>query len=209
MNLKVNNVDISWLDSKIIFDVELDKLCEVFGVEAKISKYNPKYNNFYLFKDDILLIDFKEYSLQDSLCLYQALFESHKLYLSQYNIDITTILSTSTLSLKIFRNKYQFLDIPILKGSEDSFIRQSYFGGHTDYYKCHAKNVYYYDVNSLYPFAMCQPMPHKIIKFHSDLTNFKLNDFFGYCLAEIITPKNILKPLLPYKYNGKTIYPTG
>jgi hypothetical protein len=56
---------------------------------------------------------------------------------------------------------------------------------------------------------LCQPMPHKIIKFHSDLTNFKLNDFFGYCLSEITTPKNILKPLLPYKYNGKTIYPTG
>lgn len=56
---------------------------------------------------------------------------------------------------------------------------------------------------------MCQPMPHKNIKYHNNLTNFKLNEFFGYCLAEITTPKGILRPLLPYKHNGKTVYPTG
>ncbi len=36
-----------------------------------------------------------------------------------------------------------------------------------------------------------------------------LENFFGFCLAEITTPKNILKPLLPYKFKGKTIFPTG
>lgn len=155
----------------------------MFGVKGKISKYNTKFNNFDLFNDDKLLNEFKQYSLQDSLCLYQALKEAQKLYISQYNVDITSILSTSTLSLKIFIPNFQVVDIPILKGSEDNFIRKSYFGGHTDYYKCYAKNVYYYDINSLYPLAMCQPMPHKIIKFHNNLNNFKLNEFFGYCLA--------------------------
>jgi hypothetical protein len=48
-----------------------------------------------------------------------------------------------------------------------------------------------------------------MIKHHRDLTNYNLNDFFGYCLAEINCPKNIKIPLLPYKYKGKTIYPTG
>lgn len=36
-----------------------------------------------------------------------------------------------------------------------------------------------------------------------------LKDFFGYCLVEVTTPKNIKKPLLPFKENNKTIYPTG
>lgn len=40
------------------------------------------------------------------------------------------------------------------------------------------------------------------------MSNFGLNDFFEFCLAEITTPKNILKPLLPVKYQDKTIYPT-
>jgi len=209
INLKLDNKEITFLDSFRIFPVKLNKLCEVFGVEGKISKYNQEFNHFDLFDNEPLFNLFKQYSLQDSIALFDALTEAQKLYISQYNIDITSILSTSTLSLKIFRQNFLESDIPILKGVEDNFIRKSYFGGHTDYYQDYAENIYYYDINSLYPFAMCQPMPHKLIKFHKDLNNITLNDFFGYCLAEVTTPKNILKPLLPYKHNGKTIFPTG
>jgi len=114
--------------------------------------------------------------------------------------------------MKIFR--LRFLDnktpIPILKGIEDSFIRKGYFGGATDFYKFYAQNIKYYDVNSLYPFAMLKPMPHKLVKFHKDLTNFKLDNFFGFCLAEVNCPKNMLRPILPYKSkDNKTIFPTG
>ena len=67
----------------------------------------------------------------------------------------------------------------------------------------------YYDVNSLYPHKMCELMPYKLIKHHKDLTNYNLEDFFGFCLAEIYCPKDIKIPLLPLKYKGKTIFPTG
>lgn len=207
--MKLDNKEITFLDSLRIFPVELDELCEVFGVEGKLSKYNQEFNNFDLFNDNKLFNEFKQYSLQDSIALFDALNEAQIIFLKEFNVDITSILSTSTLSLKIFRQNFLKTDIPILKGSEDNFIRRGYFGGHTDYYKGYITNGYYYDINSLYPKAMCQPMPHKIIKFHKDLSNFKLNDFFGFCLAKIITPKGILKPLLPYKYKGKTIFPTG
>ena len=50
------------------------------------------------------------------------------------------------------------VNIPKLKGTQDYFIRKGYFGGHTDYYKAHVKDCYYYGVNSLYPFAMCKPI---------------------------------------------------
>jgi len=67
-----------------------------------------------------------------------------------------------------------------------------------------------YDVNSLYPHAMKNPMPYKIIKHHKDMSNIiKLEDFFGFCLAEVTTPKNIDMCLLPYKHQGKTIFPKG
>lgn len=52
-------------------------------------------------------------------------------------------------------------------------------------------------------------MPFELIKHHDDLTNHDLNDFWGFCLAEIYCPKNIKIPLLPFKHEGKTIYPTG
>lgn len=211
ISLTLGDHKIFWKDSYRIFPVSLQELANIFNVEGKFSKYNIEFNSLELFKENNheLLNKFKQYSLQDSITLFKALIEAQILYISLYNIDITSILSTSTLSLKNFRQNFLEVDIPILKGSEDNFIRNSYFGGATDYYKAYIKNGYYYDVNSLYPFAMLKPMPHKIIKYYKDLSNIKLENFFGFCLAEITTPKQNLKPLLPYKHKGKTIFPTG
>ncbi len=205
----INKTKMVWKDSYRIFPVSLDNLCKVFNVPGKVSKYNPDFNNINLFEDYNLLEMFKQYSIQDSLALYQALDKAQSIYSKNYSVDITSILSTSTLSLKIFRQQFLNVDIPILKDSEDNFIRRGYFGGATDYYKAHEKNLHYYDVNSLYPYAMLQPMPHEMIKFHNDMSNIKLENFFGFCLCEVTTPKNIKIPLLPYKHNGKTIFPTG
>ena len=36
-----------------------------------------------------------------------------------------------------------------------------------------------------------------------------LNDFFGFLEVEVECPINVTKPMLPVKYKGKTIYPTG
>ena len=69
-----------------------------------------------------------------------------------------------------------------------------------------------YDVNSLYPFVMLNDMPLNIDKKYSDMSNIKLEDFFGFCEAEITSPSaadNIINPLLPYKHLGKTIFPFG
>ena len=211
ISLKLDHIqkEIVWLDSYRIFPVSLKELCKTFGGKGKLSKYKHKFNNFDVFKNENLLNEFKQYALQDSIALFDALIEAQKLYISQYNVDVTSILSSSTLSLKIFRQNFLDINIPILKGSEDNYIRTGYFGGHTDYYKAYITEGYYYDINSLYPFAMCKPMPHKLIKFYDNMTNIKLENFFGFCLAEITTPKNILKPLLPYKHEGKLIYPTG
>uniref|UniRef100_UPI00315D3724 hypothetical protein n=1 Tax=Infundibulicybe hongyinpan TaxID=2486348 RepID=UPI00315D3724 len=98
---------------------------------------------------------------------------------------------------------FQSEDIPILKGEEDSFIRRGYFGGGTDYYKAYAKDLHYYDVNSLYPFAMNKELPLKPIKKYSKMTDISLNDVFGFFQVEVETPKNIIKPLLPYKHKAQ------
>ena len=131
-------------------------------------------------------------------------------YLVKYSVDICSIWSTSTLSLKIFRQKFLKKDIPILTKSCDSFVRRGYYGGATDYYHLQGENLYYYDVNSLYPYAMLNPMPLKIIKFHHDLSNVDLNNFFGFCLVKATCPIDIPIPLLPFRDKaGSLIFPTG
>ena len=200
---------ITFKDSLRVFPVSLSELCKIFGVEGKISKYNPLFNSIDLFNNNTLLNEFISYAKQDAFSLYNALLLAQKFYIETYKIDITTIFSTSTLSFKIFRTHYLKESLPILSKSIDSFIRKGYFGGGTDYYNAHATNLKYYDVNSLYPFAMCKPMPFQLIKHYKDMIGIELNNFFGFCLAEIICPSNMERPVLPVKLNGKTIYPTG
>jgi hypothetical protein len=55
------------------------------------------------------------------------------MYLTEYNVDITTILSTNTLSMKIFRSKFFKVNIPIFKRIDYAFIREGYLGGATVY----------------------------------------------------------------------------
>lgn len=209
ISLNINNIKIVWKDSLRIFPVSLDKLCEIFGVEGKLSKYDIRFNDISLFKSTILMSKFKKYALQDAISLYKALFTAQSIYFNDFNIDITSIFSSPTLSLKIFRSKFLNYSIPILSKNVDEFIRCGYYGGATDFYKAYGTNIKYYDINSLYPNAMKNSMPLNLIKYHKSMNNIDLNTFFGFIEVEVTCPSTMLKPLLPFKYEGKTIYPTG
>jgi hypothetical protein len=185
-------------------------------VPGKTQGYNPAFNNIALFDQTNLYTQFLEYSKQDSIALFQALTKAQEIYLEKYFVDITKVLSASSLSLLIFRTNHLDTEIPILKKHVDSFIRKSYFGGATDYYKAHGEDLHYYDVNSLYPYAMLKPMPLNLIKVHKNISQLQLrsesdtnfNNFFGFVKCKVTTP-NTLKPVHPFKYQGKTIFPTG
>jgi hypothetical protein len=192
-----------------LFPVSLANLCKITNTKGKIAAYDPLYNEIGFFKDEVKLQSFIAYAEQDSKALYDSLIKLQTIYLEKYKVNITTVFSTSTLSLKIFRTNFQKEIIPILSRKEDAFIRPSYFGGATDYYKAYGKNLHYYDVTSLYPYAMCKPLPGTIKKIHKTNAEIKLNDFFGFIECEITISCNILKPMVPFKYKGKTIFPTG
>ena len=194
--------------------MSLNDLCKNFGVLGKVSVYNPEFNNVNSLNNDASLFNkFIEYAKQDSLSLYTALSQAQQLYNNDFNIDIVDVLSTSTLSLKIFRKRFLKINIPILKNLEDMFIRASYFGGATDFYKAIGKLLYYFDVNSLYPYAMKKPMPLNLIKKYTleESSQIDLRSFFGFLKVKVTITKNdkLVNPMLPCKYQGKTIFPYG
>jgi len=164
-------LSFEWKDSLRIFPMSLDKLCKLFGVEGKLIPYNSKFNSISLFDSPRIWGLFKKYALQDAVALYEALFNAQLLYFNDFKVDIESIYSTATLALKIFRTKFLDKDIFILPQHTDFFIRTAYFGGGTDVYKAFGELIHYYDVNSLYPNAMLNPMPH-------DLVNPNLINFF-------------------------------
>ena len=201
---------IEWKDSLRIFPMSLNKLCKMFGIEGKLTPYNPKFRDLNMFNIPRLLNSFKNYALQDAKALFDALYTAQNIYWIDYHVDIQSVYSTATLSLKIYRTRFQIIEIFILPAHFDSFVRNAYFGGGTDVYKAYGKNIHHYDVNSLYPFAMLNPMPYdlvqnKIIK----LNNRSLDNFFGYAKVNIICPLDMLRPVLPFHKEGKTIYPVG
>ena len=99
--------------------------------------------------------------------------------------------------------------------NEDTFIRESYFGGATDFYKKHGENLFYYDVNSLYPYVMLNDMPLNLIKKHDSMNNINFEKFFGFIECLVTAPpllslgKDFKTPILPVREGGKTIFPLG
>lgn len=100
------------------------------------------------------------------------------------------------------------MSIPILKWDLDNLIRASYFGGSSDYFHFHGKNLKYYDINSLYPYAMLNDMPLNYLG-EIDGSIIELKDCFGFVEAIVTCPKDIETPLLLHNHNGKNIHPTG
>nr|YP_010759074.1 DNA polymerase [Hericium alpestre]WEX31988.1 DNA polymerase [Hericium alpestre] len=208
INAEILGVKLVWKDSMRIFPVSLNELCKVFKVDGKFMKYNKDFNNFSLFKDNILLAQFQKYAEQDAFCLLESLMKAQQIYLDKYEIDIISILSTSTLSMKIFRTKFLDEEIPTLSLEEDRIIREAYFGGATDYYKLYGEKLYYYDVNSLYPYAMCNDIPLKFVKTTNNENSLN-NNVFGFVEVKVHCPISVTRPFLPVKYNNQTIYPHG
>jgi DNA polymerase type B, organellar and viral len=145
--------------------------------------------------------------------LHDSLSKAQLYYFNNYNVDITSIVSTGSLAFKLFRINFlkKYNSILILSKELDSTIRQSYFGGGVHVFKLNQiiKNVFHYDINSLYPFAMLKAMPFKLIRTFSPNTKFKINDFFGFIKVEVTINENCKRILLPHRVGDKIIHSSG
>ena len=198
-------------DSYRIFPVGLNDLCKVFNTEGKLESYNPEWNNVKVLEDVKLISSLKKYAKQDVVSLHNALTNSQIHFIEKYGVDITTVVSLPSLALKIFRLKFLSENIPILNSFNDSYVRKAYYGGAVDIYKAHAVNARYYDKNSLYPEGMCELMPLNVVQtiIEPDIDKFDIDNFFGFLEVDIECPDTILRPVLPFKHEGRTIFPQG
>lgn len=184
-------------------------LCPELGSKGFLPHDTLNESNLVMNRTDIIT-----YLRQDVVLLGGIMLKAQEIHWTQYSIDIENVMTISALSLKIFRQLY-FDDknhpIYIPTRNQDTFIRRGYYGGHVDVYKPYGKDLYYYDVNSLYPYVMKSfPMPIGKPVWRKDLENVNLDTLFGFINAYIVCPKDIKKPVLPYKdRDGTLVYPTG
>ncbi|KAF6154759.1 hypothetical protein GIB67_032371 [Kingdonia uniflora] len=155
-----------------------------------------------------------DYMKQDIRLLAGVVYKAQEIYWKKYGIDITSSLTLSSLAMKIYRSRYyndKEFPIHIPNRDEDKFFRTAYYGGHADMYKPYGNNLYYYDVNSLYPFiTKTYPMPCGKPVWNGNMRDVDLSVIYGFIQAYIITPKNIDKPFLPIRdKNGTLLFPKG
>ncbi len=140
---------------------------------------------------------------------------------SKFPIDPLSVLSAPSTAFKIWRTvqlpklNNESLKVYDLSRTLDPKLRNGYCGGIVDVYKPLLKgNGYYYDVNSLYLTAMCEPMPVGMPKLVTISPNeFEGGFFFGYVEATVQAPPIDTHAgylgLLPLKYKGRLICPGG
>jgi len=236
LTIRKDSKSLTILDSYCILTSSLDKLGKDFGVKTQKSLFPYKFNTdnhlFYkghtssihyynnlsidkyreIYKEDW---DFKAKSiryLKDDLnCLYKILTSANKQVHNNYKINIINATTISSLAMKIYLSRYYNKNISqINKPSIYKDLKQAYYGGITEVYRSYGENLFYYDVNSLYPFASLNDMPSLLstkVTYYKEDAN--INDLFGFFYYKIEAPRDLYLGLLPIRINLGIELPLG
>lgn len=188
------------------------------------NKYKNTYNNNWNLKSETI-----NYCLNDCISLHQVISEFAIIIAEKFKINIHKYPTLSSLAFAIFRLKFlKNVRIPIIIGSIYDDLKQSYTGGSTEMYiPCIDNNIlekrkgilddiknklkiFWYDVNSLYPYSMKKFMPaaffnketntNYISYFEGDIF-LKDNNAYGFFEVEVTAPDFLEHPILQLKFN--------
>jgi hypothetical protein len=184
-----------------------------YFINLTLDQYNEYKQNFlnnWSLKDETI-----NYCSQDCISLYQVIYKFNNLIFNEYSLNIHKYPTLPSLAFGIYRAQYlNEYPIPLLSGQIFNDISKSYTGGSTDMFKPFGKNIFSYDVNSLYAYIMSKfDMPIGNIKFFEGNILKIEPKAFGFFECKVIAPKNIKHPILQIKCDtGKgvrTISPIG
>lgn len=128
--------------------------------------------------------------IRDLISLYEVINKANRELFIHFRINITDALTISGLAYKLFINYYYNNEvIPIINNKQIyNDIKESYYGGITEVYRPYGENLYYYDVNSLYPYVSLNDMPglvcEKLINYTTKYSQ-NLEDLFGFSIVKL------------------------
>jgi len=174
--------------------------------KISIEDYNMSVSKVWSLKDECL-----KYLNKDLVSLLNIMETFNRYIFRTYDIQMTESSTISRLALNIFLKYYlKGSQLPVIKSNMYKDIKEGYFGGVTEVYKPYGKNLYYYDVNSLYPFSSINYIPGKVCMYVEDFTSkgLILDKLFGFFYCEIETNNGYIG-LLPVRGNDGVSMPIG
>lgn len=149
LEVKAKRSKFSFFDSYSLLPSSLADLCKAFGVPHQKETFD--FSRHRVSKSDPKLMKRLE---NDCKGLREIL-------LSFYGSDYITNpqVTIASQALDTFRNSFGADVVSLPAEHEDVFRESFYAGGRVEVYKGWSKGVRSYDVNSLFPYAMLEPMP--------------------------------------------------
>lgn len=148
IRFQYKNINLEFRDSFAILPSSLEKLIETFNIKEKKIKIDFKIN--HKFSDKLL----QEHLKNDCISLYRILeqVKEKEKYLS---------LTIASHSFRKFREDFFYGNIWNVNKCFDFYFRKNFYkGGRVEVFRGYRnKTLYYYDINSLYPFVMLNNMP--------------------------------------------------
>jgi hypothetical protein len=228
-----NNNIIEFKCSYKILPISLKKIANTFKINSKLifpykfsSEENLNYSgetpniNFFNNIQDYNVFqelnrnkfNFKDYSIKyckrdvEIVCLF---IENLNKILKDIKIDLTKSYSAPSLSLKIFREKFNKKKVKISQNNFiDKHIRNSYFGGRCEVYgnPLHDDNIYHFDFSGMYSQCMLEKFCYGRYKINTNSKEIKIPGFYY-----IEYSSNMEIPVLPHHnlVNHKLLFTNG
>lgn len=178
--------------------------------DIPLSEYKDLYKEVWDLEKECIV-----YLEKDLLSLYEVLVKVNKAIHFLFDIQMTECLTISGISMKIFLTKYydsKKKAIPLIINKaifED--IHSAYYGGRVEVYNPIIDGIaYYYDINSLYPFASLNAVPGVDCAYVESINQkIELANLFGFFYCKVKTTQNYLGLLPVRTKTGGLIFPVG
>jgi len=190
--------------------MSLSDIGEMLGYKKYITpdkfKVIDDYSTLILDNDDII------YCFRDCEIVIEFVKKIGKIYKtfhikmkSTYASNAKTIWQTKFLNEKLY-----------IRDDLDEKFRDSYYGGRCEVFisRYEKSTLYYYDINSMYPYVMNMdvPDPSTLKEIHNlNILYFNnvLKKYEGTAKITFQCPNDLNIPVLPYRKDNKLLFPAG
>ncbi len=204
IEIRFNNIILR--DSLRLFPASLKQLGLLCSLPIAKLPFNYRVN-----LDTLKCSTFKResslYISNDVEMLYLIIKKFKEEILLTYGVRLKDVYSTSSLAFRVFRTKFLNTPIPVSNFNEFNMAKRAYFGGAVNIYENYGENMYYYDVNSLYPYCMLKTLPLKYLRTVTTSVD-KIEEVFGFITCKIEIDATAPR-LVPVRHDGHIIFPYG